>query len=59
MVSYFISLIESRYSIDDAVKIGTQRRLRPMLMTAFKQDLDFFHCYFQAVWGVRYNDHLP
>ena len=35
MVSYFISLIESGYNIDDAVKIGAQRRLRPVLMTAF------------------------
>lgn len=35
MVSYFISLIESGYSIADAVKIGAQRRLRPVLMTAF------------------------
>lgn len=35
MVSYFISLIKSGYSIDDAVRIGAQRRLRPVLMTAF------------------------
>ena len=35
MVSYFISLIENGYSIDHAVKIGAQRRLRPVLMTAF------------------------
>lgn len=35
MVSYFISLIENGYNIDDAVKIGAQRRLRPVLMTAF------------------------
>lgn len=35
MVSYFISLIKNGYSIDDAVKIGAERRLRPVLMTAF------------------------
>ncbi|MDE6886264.1 MAG: CusA/CzcA family heavy metal efflux RND transporter [Helicobacteraceae bacterium] len=35
MVSYFISLLKTRYSIDDAVSIGAKRRLRPVLMTAF------------------------
>jgi len=35
MVSYFISLLKDGYSIDDAVKEGAKRRLRPVLMTAF------------------------
>lgn len=35
MVSYFISLIKSGYNVDEAVKIGAKRRLRPVLMTAF------------------------
>lgn len=35
MVSYFLSLLSEGYSIDDAVKEGAKRRLRPVLMTAF------------------------
>ncbi len=35
MVSYFISLIDKGYEIDEAVKEGAKRRLRPVLMTAF------------------------
>lgn len=35
MVSYFISLLKDGYLIDDAVKEGARRRLRPVLMTAF------------------------
>lgn len=35
MVSYFISLLKSGYSLNDAVFIGAKRRLRPVLMTAF------------------------
>ena len=35
MVSYFISLLKSGYSVDEAVVVGAKRRLRPVLMTAF------------------------
>lgn len=35
MVSYFNTLLKSGYSIDDAVREGATRRLRPVLMTAF------------------------
>lgn len=35
MVSYFNALLKNGCSIDDAVRMGAQRRLRPVLMTAF------------------------
>ncbi|MGE4473420.1 MAG: efflux RND transporter permease subunit, partial [Sulfuricurvum sp.] len=35
MVSYFNTLLKNGCSIDDAVRIGATRRLRPVLMTAF------------------------
>lgn len=35
MVSYFNTLLGKGYSIDDAVREGARRRLRPVLMTAF------------------------
>lgn len=35
MVSYFNSLLKNGCSIDEAVRVGAQRRLRPVLMTAF------------------------
>ncbi|MCX6073661.1 MAG: efflux RND transporter permease subunit [Campylobacterales bacterium] len=35
MVSYFNMLLKNGYSIDDAVREGASRRLRPVLMTAF------------------------
>lgn len=34
MVSYFNQLRESGYSVPDAVRVGAERRLRPVLMTA-------------------------
>jgi len=34
MVSYFNQLRESGYSVADAVRLGAERRLRPVLMTA-------------------------
>ena len=35
MVSYFNALLKNGCTIDDAVRVGAQRRLRPVLMTAF------------------------
>lgn len=35
MVSYFNTLLGNGFSIDDAVREGARRRLRPVLMTAF------------------------
>ncbi len=35
MVSYFNALLKNGCTIDDAVRMGAQRRLRPVLMTAF------------------------
>ncbi|MDD5053513.1 MAG: efflux RND transporter permease subunit [Sulfuricurvum sp.] len=35
MVSYFNTLLKNGYSIDDTVRFGAERRLRPVLMTAF------------------------
>ncbi|RAX54989.1 CusA/CzcA family heavy metal efflux RND transporter [Helicobacter sp. 16-1353] len=35
MVSYFIALLKSGYKLDEAVRVGAKRRLRPVLMTAF------------------------
>jgi len=34
MISYFNQLRESGYSVSDAVRLGAERRLRPVLMTA-------------------------
>jgi len=34
MISYFNQLRESGYSVADAVRLGAERRLRPVLMTA-------------------------
>jgi len=35
MVSYFNALLKAGCTIDNAVRVGAQRRLRPVLMTAF------------------------
>lgn len=35
MISYFLALLKEGYSLDEAVREGAKRRLRPVLMTAF------------------------
>lgn len=34
MIGYFVQLIKSGHSVEDAVEMGAKRRLRPVLMTA-------------------------
>lgn len=51
LVSYFNQLIEEKYSIDEACKIGAMQRLRPVLMTAVTTALGLFPLLFASGTG--------
>jgi cobalt-zinc-cadmium resistance protein CzcA len=41
MVSYFKELRDQGFSVEDAVRVGAETRLRPVLMTALVASLGF------------------
>lgn len=41
MMSYFLNLRKQRLSVDEAVRQGAERRMRPVLMTALVASLGF------------------